>query len=134
MYNQKQASFLSPNGTPLELTGFQPDQSQCLSCARLREFQSRFDISCILFIMNFISGSSCGPLNISQGGAWASKDKFWCTLCLSGFSRIPHPNHEHLFLVLLISCLTNLCAIDAQSRRGHFPAIGFDYNSNPVLW
>ncbi len=121
-------SFSPPNGTPLKLRGFQPDQSRCVFRSRLCEFQvvSGFLFYVYAFMLFFI---------LFWEEPWTTKDQFWGSWGLQGqFWRYSvfkwlskkSKNHEKL----TCECFpwqfsTKFEGIDAESQPGHFPTIGF---------
>ena len=85
-------SFSLPNGTPLKLRGFQPDQSRRLCGAHLSEFRdvqvfslhfSEFRLLLILF------REAPWTTKDQFGGSWGRQGSYWRYSILQWFPEIP---------------------------------------------
>ena len=119
--------FSSPNGTPLKLSGFQPDQSGWFVRARLCKLRvARFPLFICYEFINF--RTIWGPRRFSLEAAGATTHNYGSILCYSDFSRIPQIMTNTLFKCFPLRFSTKLKGIDAESRAGHFTTIGFPKN------
>ena len=116
-------SFSSPNGTPLKLIGFQPDQSRWYFVRVFTNFVfSRVSFSYFLEVVWF---SICfcrshGPLRISLETAGATRDHSRRYSVFKWFFKKFPKSRNSTFQVFPWQFSLKLCGIDAQSMPSHF--------------